>query len=464
MNAQLAESVAEGALGALCPTVTEIRPMIVDLKTLKPNPYRDFTVDPIDEDNVVKLAESIREDGFWGGVVCRKTRDGQTQIAAGHHRIKAAMKAGIKTADLFCGNLDDAAMIRVYARENATQRGNGSTAVAGTVASAIRFLAKAVMTGVSGDFTSKSGRPVLAEDIGRDVIVRFLRGIPGVTDESTKQQLANLKASGDYARIIGEVRDEIEAENKEAMKAAEAAEKARQKAEEEARKAEEARREASARAKVAKDAAEKARAEAAHKNLEAAARLAATRRLAAEREAAKFDAQRKAVQTARKAADKAAEREVTFDFEGVAKHLKNENQVRVFREFCTGQGVRPYLSVNQQAALAKRLVDLATERDSELSGAFIKNEAMTLLLNAKTAQRELSRKERDDLARKNYELQARNLQEEFARQCRSIMSIGQKLAELEKKFPKDLAFPITGEFRNAVSGAKKVIDSLTKRI
>jgi hypothetical protein len=38
-------------------------------------------------------------------------------------------------------------MIRVYARENATQRGNSSTAVAGTVASAVRFLAKGIMTG-----------------------------------------------------------------------------------------------------------------------------------------------------------------------------------------------------------------------------------------------------------------------------------------------------------------------------
>ena len=40
----------------------------------------------------------------------------------------------------------DGGMIRVYARENATQRGNTGTAMAGTVASAIRFLAKAILT------------------------------------------------------------------------------------------------------------------------------------------------------------------------------------------------------------------------------------------------------------------------------------------------------------------------------
>jgi colicin import membrane protein len=248
------------------------------------------------------------------------------------------------------------------------------------------------------------------------------------------------------------------------MKAAEAAEKERAKAEAAEKAAESARKDAVARAKAAREAAEKARAEVARKNAEIAAQLAATRRIAAEREAAKFAVQKQSVETARKAAAKASEREITFDFEGVAKHLKNENQVRVFREFCTGAGVTPYLAVNQQAALAKRLVELAGERKAELSGAFIKNEAMALLLNVKTQQRELSKKEQVELARRNQELQARNLQEEFARNCRSLMSIGTRLADLEKKWPKDLAFPITGEFRNAVRGAKKVIDTLNQRI
>jgi hypothetical protein len=45
-----------------------------------------------------------------------------------------------EVADVFVGDLDDVAMIRVYARENATQRGNSSSAVAGSVASAVRFL------------------------------------------------------------------------------------------------------------------------------------------------------------------------------------------------------------------------------------------------------------------------------------------------------------------------------------
>jgi len=41
--------------------------------------------------------------------------------------------------------------------------------------------------------------------IGREIVLRFLAGIPGINAGNVEQQLANLKASGDYARIIREV-------------------------------------------------------------------------------------------------------------------------------------------------------------------------------------------------------------------------------------------------------------------
>src|SRR5262245_47338284 len=44
-------------------------------------------------------------------------------------------------------HLDDATMVRIYARENATQRGHTSTALTGSVASAVKFLMRAVMAG-----------------------------------------------------------------------------------------------------------------------------------------------------------------------------------------------------------------------------------------------------------------------------------------------------------------------------
>src|SRR4051812_47734699 len=187
--------------------------MLVSLKNLQPNPHRDFRIDPIDEEVVEALQASIEEDGVWGGVVCREVKvNGGTviQIAAGHHRIEAAKRAGIKTADLFVGKFDDASMIRVYARENATQRGSTGAALAGTVAAAIRYLAKGIISGTFSEIRERSletarGQIATGRGIGQRIILEFLEKVPGITRNVVDQQTANLKASGDYARILGEV-------------------------------------------------------------------------------------------------------------------------------------------------------------------------------------------------------------------------------------------------------------------
>jgi Ethanolamine utilization protein EutJ (predicted chaperonin) len=105
------------------------------------------------------------------------------------------------------------------------------TAQIGTVASALRYLAKQVMTGVTGDFTGDFDigkvRHHLTADrgIGIDLIVHFLAAVPGVNQNSVKDHLAILKASGDYGRIIDEVTTEIERENADAIKALEKADR-----------------------------------------------------------------------------------------------------------------------------------------------------------------------------------------------------------------------------------------------
>ena len=74
--------------------------MRVDLRTLHPNPMRDFRVDPMDQSVVDHLKASMEEDGFWGGIVCRQLPDGTVQIGAGHHRVAAAIAAGYTVADV----------------------------------------------------------------------------------------------------------------------------------------------------------------------------------------------------------------------------------------------------------------------------------------------------------------------------------------------------------------------------
>ena len=442
--------------------------MQLTLSLLAPNPYRDFHVDPIDEAAVEVLTKSITEDGFWGGVVVRwNDTEGIYEIAAGHHRIKAAIAAGITKADLFVGDIDDAGMIRIYARENASQRGNGSTAVAGTVASAVRYLTKELFSSPEFGRTKQC-----RQDIGSPAILTFLDGVPGVSKPCVENQLANLKASGDYARIVREVQQEVERDAAEAQRRmAEAAaeqERLRVKAEAEAAAAKRRAEEADAEAKRRKDAAAKAEAEAAKRRAEEAAvraeeaaRIRAEREEAMKAEAARFEAMK---MKASKAADKAEEREVTFDFEGVAKHLKNENQVRVFREVVTGEGIKPFLPVDQQSALAESLVEEATRLNRELSGAFIRETVVALVLRFKEQHREMSKKEAERLRQADLMARAKYQMDNFSRSCRGMAAAGVHLAALMKDWPKELPFPVTGEFREALRLAKEVTDKLTKEV
>jgi ParB/Sulfiredoxin domain len=447
--------------------------MLVELRSLKPNPMRDFTVDPMNAEVVEKLRQSIKEDGFWGGVVCRQTRDGIIQIGAGHHRVKAAILAGVQSADLYVGNadIDDAAMVRIYARENATQRGNSGTAQAGSVASAIRFIAKAVMGGVSQEFLRNEDVPKIRgnltsdKGLGQSIIVKFLERVPNINDSTVQQALANLKASGDYARIIREVEAEIERENREALKALARAEKEKAAAEKLEQEAIEARKAAAAAAKTAREEASKKRAELERQRAEAEEKLAAKRRKEAETEMAKFDSLRKTRDTAAKATEAASNKPVTFDFEGVAKHLKVAHHIDVFRELVTGPGIAPYLPITGQASLAAEMVRLASQREKgELTGAFMKENVMSLVMNAKAAERQYNKEERERLEREDILMRARNHEEEFARHVSMMDGTGRKLLKLQEQWPKGLVFPITDQFRRAIKRAKEVIDQLNERI
>lgn len=371
--------------------------MRLKLKELVANPFRNFDVDPLDNDNIAELTKSIKQDGFWGGVVVRK-HDGEYQIACGHHRVAAAIKLGMDTEDLFVlpsQHSDAQTMVRIYARENATQRGNTSTAATGTVAAAIQCIAHDVLSGTSGKFTGRSAETVRGQiesekGLGRDVVLEFIGDVPNVTENTVRQQMASLKASGDYAKIIAKVRKQINAEGNE-----------------------------------------------------------------------------KAKESARKAEESAAKTEVTFDFKGVAKHLKNDNQLRTFRDIVTGEGIAPYLPVSQQAALAKELVAMCSKKPGdgkpELSSRFIQETVVNMVLRVKRTQKKMSAEEKQNLERANKTAKAKRFMHEFSRNVKSMITAGVKLHELEKGWPKDFPFTITGEFRSALRSATIVITTLNKR-
>lgn len=399
--------------------------MLVELRTLKPNRMRDFIVDPIDDEVVEKLRQSIKDYKFWGGVVCRQlwdgTKKGDIEMVAGHHRIKAAIEAGEVHGDvtvLDSRQFDDAAALLIYATENATQRGTSGTAQVGSVASAVRYLAKAVLNGqtsvqldgrcldtVRGQIASKKG-------LGREVVAEFLSGVPGINLKTVQQALANLKASGNYARIIHEVQQEIERETDEQLRTLEENQEGEQ----------------------PKEKAKKI------KNVGKVKKIAA------------------------KAARSANGKPRTFDFEGVAQHLKNPHQIDVFRECVTGAGVKDYLTVDRQAQIAEELVAKAKERGAELSGAFIKERITALVLGEKDEEREYTRQEKE-IERQSAEKRLKEYKHDFVRCIRTMYKLGNKIKEEAENWPKGLEFPDFGnEFRHHVRTAKEIIDALYSRI
>lgn len=452
--------------------------MLLNLSALKANPYRDFAVDPMDTEAVEQLRLSIEEDGFWGGVVARSTPAGY-EIAAGHHRVEAARAAGLNSAEIFVGDFDDAGMIRIYAKENATQRNNGSSAAAGTVAAAIRYLARESFTKLElANSRVQVGHGGTREKaVGEPAISDLLEGVPGVSESSVRQQLKNLKDSGDYARIIREVEQQvgaaIEAEQARIAAELEAAAEARRQAEAEAHAAaERAAKEQKAAEKRVADA--KSRADAAAQvAAEAEAKAAAARAVEAEQRAvseAKIAEERKAALDAERAsfdklrtkasaaAAKAETKEVVFDLAGVAKHLKTDGLVNGFRDIALSVGIKPYLPVDQQGALAAALVAKSKNTSRALSVEYIREMIWEELLGVRrpndAAQREQTKAE---LAKEERHDKLKRAQREFGSASWSMEKAGVAIADLYREWPKGEAFPTSGEFATAIARLNTIV-------
>ncbi len=97
------------------------------IKDIRPNPFRHIGRYPIRRDKIAALRESLRSTGFWGNVVAR-VRDGQAEIAYGHHRLVALKEEYGSThkVDLILRNLSDEAMLQIMARENMEEWGTSA--------------------------------------------------------------------------------------------------------------------------------------------------------------------------------------------------------------------------------------------------------------------------------------------------------------------------------------------------
>src|SRR5271157_2325281 len=92
--------------------------MRLKFKDVLPNPWRDLKGNPLKPEKVAELVSSINTTGFWDNVVVRKNKAGKYELAYGHHRIAAAIEAGLESADFIVKDLSDALMIKIMDNEN----------------------------------------------------------------------------------------------------------------------------------------------------------------------------------------------------------------------------------------------------------------------------------------------------------------------------------------------------------
>ncbi len=115
--------------------------MKVQIKDLKPNPFRDIENYPINPEKIRSLTNSIDETGFWDNILGRKS-NGYVEIAYGHHRL-VVLKRLFKPndfVDIPIKKLDDETMIRIMANENMNDWGISPAIIDETVRVTMEYL------------------------------------------------------------------------------------------------------------------------------------------------------------------------------------------------------------------------------------------------------------------------------------------------------------------------------------
>jgi len=144
--------------------------MKIQIKDLKPNPFRDMKNYPINQEKIQSLTNSINQTGFWDNILARKN-NGNIEIAYGHHRL-VVLKKLFKPddyVDIPVRELDDSTMIRIMANENDESWGTNPKIINETVRVTKIFLEN------HPEIVKNLGVEVSAL-IGGGIISRFLGG------------------------------------------------------------------------------------------------------------------------------------------------------------------------------------------------------------------------------------------------------------------------------------------------
>lgn len=98
--------------------------MRIKITQIDPNPNRDLVRNPISDEQVTKVMESISRTGFWDNLVVRQHPEisDRYQLAYGHNRIEACRRLQIEEVDLPVRELSDYDMYCCMVDENNTQQ------------------------------------------------------------------------------------------------------------------------------------------------------------------------------------------------------------------------------------------------------------------------------------------------------------------------------------------------------
>src|ERR1019366_1016770 len=93
--------------------------VMVTLNKIRPNPWRDFVLNPIDAAEVALLEASIDSTKeFWVGVYGRKVPGGFVELAFGHNRLEAAKNKKRTSIPIAVRELTDEQMLVRMVKEN----------------------------------------------------------------------------------------------------------------------------------------------------------------------------------------------------------------------------------------------------------------------------------------------------------------------------------------------------------
>jgi hypothetical protein len=214
----------------------------IPVKNIHPNPHRDFKRNPIPEDQVQAVLDSIDRTGFWDNIVVRPhpEKKGEYQLAYGHSRLAAVRRKKFLEITVPVADLNDWDMLCAMVDENETQRTVPPKVVVENVEAGLKLLEKAFKTigpeGTEKEFWRAAGTSLSRDKevpdkhdgsfiqvrngffAGKGIGVMFLQNVlPGY--ESTRLNVLQSVVNSHYGEEREQAkRKEAEKEDKEARK------------------------------------------------------------------------------------------------------------------------------------------------------------------------------------------------------------------------------------------------------